>query len=224
MLVDYQAIMRDRFSHKSYSQEGEDMILRRLFDSRNTGFYVDVGAHHPMRFSNTHFFYRQGWRGINIEPNPEAIRAFRVFRPRDITLQIGVGESAGALTYFCFDDPALNTFDGELAKQREQTTRYRIVSTLQVPVTRLEDILSRHVEAGQAIDFMSVDAEGYDFKVIQSNNWSRYRPRYLLVECLRSSLASLSGHPIHQFLQSNGYDLYAKTVNTVFYRDSRQTS
>ena len=65
---------RDRhiagFSVRSYSQEGEDMILRRIFGDKRLGFYVDVGAHDPRRFSNTYYFYKRGWRGINIEPRP----------------------------------------------------------------------------------------------------------------------------------------------------------
>jgi len=58
-------------SLKSYSQEGEDLILLRIFEKKRIGFYVDVGSHHPFRFSNTYLFYRLGWRGINIDANQE---------------------------------------------------------------------------------------------------------------------------------------------------------
>ena len=60
----------------SYSQEGEDLVLRRYLEGRTSGFYVDVGAHDPKRFSNTHLFYERGWRGINIEPSPAAMKNF----------------------------------------------------------------------------------------------------------------------------------------------------
>src|SRR5689334_1853966 len=95
----------------SYAQEGEDLVLRRFVEERRTGFYVDVGAHHPTRFSNTYFFYEQGWRGINIEPAPEAAAAFIRLRPRDINLQVGVAEATGFRTYYIFNETALNTFD-----------------------------------------------------------------------------------------------------------------
>jgi hypothetical protein len=55
------------------------------------GFYIDVGAHHPFRYSNTHMLYRRGWRGINIDPIPGAKIAFDRFRPGDINLEMGVG-------------------------------------------------------------------------------------------------------------------------------------
>jgi FkbM family methyltransferase len=195
------------------------MILRRLFDNQDTGFYIDVGAHHPMRFSNTHVFYRQGWRGMNIEPNPEAIRAFRVFRPRDINLQIGVNESAGELTYFCFDDPALNTFDAPLAASRQETTRYRLEKTMVIAVERLDAILSRHLPAGSRIDFMSIDVEGFDLPVLRSNDWTRFRPRCVLAEALGLSLDEALDCEVYRFMRQQDYELFAKSFNTLIFRD-----
>jgi FkbM family methyltransferase len=223
MLADYQAIVLDRFSHKSYSQEGEDMILRRLFETQDTGFFVDVGAHHPMRFSNTHIFYRQGWHGMNIEPNPEAIRAFRVFRPRDINLQIGVNESAGEMTYFCFDDPALNTFDARLAESRQETTQYRVEKTMVIAVERLDAILSQHLPGGSRIDFMSIDVEGLDLPVLRSNDWTRFRPRCVLAEALGLSLDEAFDGEVYRFMQQQGYELFAKSFNTLIFRDWKST-
>lgn len=60
----------------SFSQEGEDMLLDRFFMNQKDGFYVDVGAHHPERFSNTNYYYLRGWRGINIEADPSLMKEF----------------------------------------------------------------------------------------------------------------------------------------------------
>ena len=95
-LVRMRARLLDIHAQKSYSQEGEDMVLERIFAGKKGGFYVDVGAHHPRRFSNTYFFYRKGWKGINIEPNPEAIHAFQSDRKRDTNLQCGISDRPGA--------------------------------------------------------------------------------------------------------------------------------
>jgi FkbM family methyltransferase len=213
----------DPHSIRTYSQEGEDLILRRLFHSRANGFYVDVGAHHPRRFSNTFYFYEHGWSGINIDPNVAAMELFAVARPRDVNIAMGVSDARGKLQYFVFDEPALNTLDVELAEKRQRTTDYRLVRTIEVPVDRLDAILEQHVPRGRAVDFMSVDTEGHDFNVVKSNDWARYRPRYLLVECLDSSLASMVTSPLDRFMLEHGYELFAKTLNTVFYHDTRQT-
>lgn len=196
------------------------MILRRLFDHRRTGFYVDVGAHHPLRYSNTYFFYRLGWRGINIEPNPDIALAFRVFRPRDLHVQMGVAEAAGKLTYYRFNDAALNTFDGALARRREQTTAYRVLSTLEVPVERLRTILEEQLPPGTAIDFLSVDVEGLDLAVLRSNDWTRFRPTCVLAEALGvSSVEHLLQSKLARLLRDHGYRFFAKSFNTAFFLD-----
>lgn len=209
----------DIYAIKSYSQEGEDMILRRIFEGQERGFYVDVGAHHPRRFSNTYFFYRQGWKGINIEPNPDAIHAFRSDRPGDTNLQLGVSDRIENLTYYLFDEPALNTFDKDIVETRLSTTPYKLVQTIEVPVERLEGILRKYLPENQIIDFLSIDVEGLDFVVLQSNDWKLFRPKCVLVEVLGMSLEGVMNDKIVQFMMIQGYDLFAKTFNTLFFRE-----
>ncbi|MFT7246563.1 MAG: hypothetical protein ACI82A_003940, partial [Candidatus Azotimanducaceae bacterium] len=76
----------DQWTNRSWSQEGEDQILRRIFEQQSTGFYVDVGAHHPKRFSNTFLFYKLGWQGINIDAMPGSMALFNRERSRDLNL------------------------------------------------------------------------------------------------------------------------------------------
>src|SRR4051794_10306733 len=71
----------------SYSQEGEDMVLRRVFNNKRGGFFVDVGAHHPRMYSNTYYFYLRDWRGINIDAMPGGMAAFDRMRPGDINVE-----------------------------------------------------------------------------------------------------------------------------------------
>ena len=200
------------------------MILRRIFEGRDPGFYVDVGAHHPRRFSNTNYFYRRGWRGINIEPNPDAVRIFESTRPRDINLQLGVSDRAGSLTYYRFDEPALNTFDGKLAASRQANTSYKLLGTVEVPVERLGAVLSAHLPAGQHIDFLSVDVEGLDFAVLQSNDWEQFAPQCVLVEALGTSLNDVKDSGVFQYLCGKGYELVAKTFNTLVFRKKMVTA
>jgi FkbM family methyltransferase len=216
------ALFADPYWAPSYAQEGEDRVLARAFDGQSAGFYVEVGAHDPRRFSNTYAFYRRGWRGITIEPDPAAAAAFARLRPRDIHLQIGIAEAPGSLVYHRFDEPALNTFDAGVAARRGAAGRFRALEPATIAVDTLAAVLDRHLPRGQAIDFLSVDAEGYDLQVLRSGDWERFRPRYLLAESVGATLAGLDADPQRRFLDTVGYAPFAKTVHTVIYRDQRR--
>lgn len=208
---------------RAYSQEGEDLILARLFERKTDGFYVDVGAHHPQRFSNTYLFYRRGWKGINIDALPGSMTLFKRIRSRDINLEMAVALTSGKLTYYAFNEPALNTFDSELAKQREANVRYRLETQIDLPTERLDRILTQYLPAGQHIDFMSVDVEGLDFDVLQSNDWTHFRPTYVLVERLSADRRDICGvSPTIDYLAGQGYSLFAHTVNTAFFYDTNR--
>lgn len=209
----------DPFASSYYSQEGEDVVLRRILERQSAGFYVDVGAHHPQRFSNTYLFYRQGWRGINIEPNPTAMKLFRRVRRHDINLSVGVAEQEGELTYFMFNEPALNTFSEAQASQMATQSGYKIVKKIRVAVRRLDQLLQENLPEAQTIDFLSVDVEGFDLNVLMSNDWQRYRPHYVVVEAYNLSFSTVAQSPTDIFLTREGYELFAKTANTLIYVD-----
>ena len=204
---------------RSWSQEGEDQILCRIFEKQSTGFYVDVGAHHPKRFSNTYLFYRRGWSGINIDAMPGSMQAFREVRPRDINLELGVGLEAGEKEYYIFNEPALNGFSKQLSTERESNSGiYKIIDVKKIKIEPLEQILDSNLKFDQCIDFFSVDVEGLDFEVLKSNNWKKYKPQYVLVEVIGASLQNIGHHDISHFMMSIGYEIYAKCVNTVFFK------
>jgi len=208
----------DGFSLKSYSQEGEDMILRRLFEKQKTGFYVDVGAHHPKRFSNTFFFYKKGWSGINIDAMPNSMRLFDKIRPRDINLEVPISDKKQKLKYYMFNEPALNGFSKDLAEKRDGKDNYKIISERDMETSTLEKILEKNLPSGQEIDFMSIDVEGLDFQVLKSNNWKRFRPKFVLVEVLDSSIKEIANSKEYKYLAEFGYEIFAKTVNTVIFQ------
>jgi len=208
----------DGYATKSYSQEGEDMILRRIFENRDKGFYVDVGAHHPKRFSNTYYFYKRGWRGINIDARPGCMEDFNKIRPRDINIEAAIAGENRKLTYYMFTDPALNTFDKELSS--EYSKQYKMIGEKVIATQRLDELLVQNLPAGLKISFMTVDVEGLDLEVLESNDWRLIRPEYLLVECLQSNLDDFKQGRVYDFLSKNGYVLFAKAVNTVIFKDA----
>lgn len=203
-------------SRPCYAQDGEDLILDRLLEGQSVGFYVDVGAHHPVRFSNTYLFYLRGWRGINIDAEPGSMRSFNRYRQRDLNIECGVASQQGILSYYRFDEPALNTFNEAEAKLKNRPP-YHLIEQIDVEVRRLDELLDEYLPSKQEIDFLSIDAEGMDLEVLQSNNWKKFRPRFVLAETLRTNMLSLTECPVVQFLCDVGYTPVSKAYNTSFF-------
>ena len=193
----------------SFSSAGEDMILRHLIGpDKRDGFYVDVGAWDPVRLSNTYFFYLQGWRGINIDARPGTRSLFQKVRPRDITVEVGISTSAGELTYYVIGERSpMNSVSREFLAHIGMLGA--VTREIPVQVLPLADVLERHLPEGQVIDFMSVDVEGHDLEALQSNDWTRFRPRVLVVEDVH---AAEDASPIVRFVRSHGYDLCARNA------------
>lgn len=207
------------FPYRSYSQDGEDMIYRSFFSNRKNyrGFYVDVGAYHPYRFSNTLYFYKKGWRGINIEPTPGTKNLFNFFRKRDININTGISTKAGELPFYCFNEPALNSFSAAAADSAAANTKYRILRVVHVPTVPLAAVLDQYLPAGQTIDFLTIDAEGFDLEVLASNNWDRYVPLFVMVE-VKADIQNVAASPIYNYLAGKNYELVAKTFRTCFFK------
>lgn len=203
----------------SYSQDGEDIVIAELFKDKLEGFYVDVGAHHPQRFSNTYYFYLKGWSGINIDAMPGSMKIFDDLRSRDINLEIPISDKSEILTYYEFDEPALNSFSLPLSQERITTSNYKIVAETQLKTHTLAEVLDKYLPPKQTIDFLSIDVEGLDYQVVSSNNWDKYKPKVILVEDLElSSLKNINTSKVCLFLEERGYVLLAKTMRTLIFR------
>jgi FkbM family methyltransferase len=205
----------------SYSQCGEDLIVRYVFDSLKVAApsYLDIGAHHPGYLNNTRIFYDAGSRGVNVEPDPTLIDAFRRQRPRDTNLNVGVAAQAGELPFHVMNVKTLNTFsrvDAEAAV-REGNGRIQVERTVNVPVVDVNDLLEKHFEWGP--DFLSLDVEGLDLLILQAIDYARSRPRVICVETVTFS-ENRQGRKIEEipgFLEGAGYFRYADTwVNSIF--------
>lgn len=207
-------VLSDR--QDGYAQEGEDIVLSRLLGGDAKGFYVDVGAHHPVRYSNTFRFYRRGWRGLNIDARPGMKALFDAARPRDINVECAVGPRAGEAVFFRFEEEAVNTMDARLAATR-QKQGFKLRDKLTLAVLPLSELLRRHLPAGQGIDFLSVDVEGLDFEVLKSCDWKRFRPKIVVAECIDVALEHAGSGRVGSLLKKAGYAPVAKTLYSVFF-------
>jgi hypothetical protein len=198
----------------SFSQSGEDMVLKKLLSDKAGGFFVDVGAHHPIRYSNTFYFYLRGWNGINIDPMPGIMKQFEKVRPRDINLEIAVGKS-GTEYYYIFEEGCYNTFDKDIAENLIEKKISRCTQRIAIPKIPLAEILRKH--AGERkIELMSIDAEGLDVEILETNDWRQFRPSYICVEFNRADVS----RPMNpgELLQNQNYELVAQTEFSSIYK------
>lgn len=203
-------------SVRSYSQFGEDLVIDALLGCPSEGVYVDVGANDPEILSNTCRFYERGWRGINVEPNSELLDELRRRRPEDINLNLGISAETGELVFYRMEPATLSTFDSSAMRDNLAHSGARLAEEVRVAVEPLRCTFEKHL-GGRAIDFLSVDTEGLDLQILQSNDWLAYRPRLVLVE-----VAWQAGE-IVAFLREQGYSLmWSNGVNGIFADDVQQ--
>ena len=173
----------DRSCHSfyySHSQFGEDMILRFLTNNRNRGFYVDIGAFHPVYLSNTFHFYDKGWQGINIDARSGSMDSFNLLRPRDINLELCISDKEGETTFFVFDQTPFNTCDQSTAEKLITEGQVKLVEKYTLKTLTLTSIVEKYIPSNVEVDFMSIDIEGVDEVVLMSNNWEKFKPKILV--------------------------------------------
>ncbi len=163
----------------SYAQNREDVIIGAFFEDVKRGFYVDVGANHPTDDSVTKHFYDKGWRGINVEPNSRLFNLLEQDRPRDINIRAGISDKEGKLTIREYEGwyAGLSTFSEDMQKENKDIAEYR---DIEVDVITLEKLfVDNKIDK---INFLKVDVEGYEYNVLVSNDWKKYRPELICIE------------------------------------------
>ena len=213
----------------SLAQNFEDLIFLMLMNRRTNcvdyiGTYVDVGAYDPVKFSNTFNLYRKGWRGINIDPLKSSIDRFNKLRPDDINLSIGIDDKVGEIEYFRFEESAYNTInpiqaEGYLKRGYPKFKEKNIIKT-----DTLKNVFDAYLN-GRKIDLLTIDVENMELSVLQSNDWDKYRPTFIIMESIVNcdeSLDNIYQDPAVQYLIDKDYIAVAKVVNAVFFSDNTQ--
>ncbi|MDR1982620.1 MAG: FkbM family methyltransferase [Holosporaceae bacterium] len=218
----------DSYKKHYYSQDGEDVLLDAFYADKPDykGFYVDIGAFHPLRFSNTQIFYEKGWRGINIDATPGSMEEFQKLRPLDINIEAGISDKQKELEYFSFEEPALNSFDKSISEERI-ANGWKLKQTIKVKTYTINDILEKPSPPNQLIDFISMDIEGLELSVLNTLDFEKFAPRFFLIEELNfveKDFLYYEQSPVYRLLRSKGYIVVAKTMRTVIFAKSDMTN
>lgn len=189
----------------SWGQGGEDIGLNHYFKHRQSGTYIDVGAFHPNRYSNTRLLYQRGWRGVNIDANEDLISNFLVERPEDKNICAAVG-SKSEYPLYVMSEGLVTTTIKEYRDQEIATGRREIAQRLVNGIT-LRSILDKYF-LEERLTLLTIDIEGADYDALNSIGFetldsSRF-PEFLMVETTPPVSRALS-YPAAKLAQNWGY-------------------
>lgn len=199
------------FKKTNFSQSGEDTVLSEVFSGLKKDFYIDVGCHHPLRFSNTALLYKNGWNGINKDASAKNLKLFNVFRKRDKNICALISEKPEKLKYYYFDDSALN---GILSSSKVDSLKdlgYKVINEEFINTQRLDDILVTCKVPNKTIDFLDIDVEGYDFQALKSIDLNLFNVKVILIETGENE------NSIIKYLSNHNYNIYKKIDRNVFF-------
>jgi FkbM family methyltransferase len=204
----------------SYSQAGEDLILKYLFESKGiyNPAYLEIGTNHPYLNNNTYLFYRKGARGVCVEADETLIEEIALLRPEDKILNVGVSVSAATeADFYIFNDSGLNTFNKEEAEHRQSFGTYVIEKVAKVRLETINNLMIEHFPG--CPDLVSIDIEGLDLDVLKTIDWERFPIPVICTETCTYSEDHLKPKDarITKYMDSVGYVVYGDTyINTIY--------
>ena len=187
---------------ESYSQFGEDIIINKYFKSF-IGTYVDIGCYHPIKYSNTALFYKKGWNGTNIDLNQTSINLFNFSRLRDKNILACLSNKEEWVDVYLDNEfSALNSTNKENIKnfKIKNFKKNRIKTKIFPKIIK------------KKFDFLNIDCEGNDYKILKTINLQKYKPKLICVEVSKESKKS-----IYNYLNSNNYEILAvRSLSNIF--------
>jgi FkbM family methyltransferase len=164
-----------------YSYGGIDSVVNNIFRNQKNGFYVDVGAQHPIKNNNTYLLHKKGWEGVNIDLDQKNINLFNVSRKNDYNICAAISSlEKDANLYYYHEGSPINTLSREIADRQKAI----IKETRAIRTKTLTSILDNSKFKNKEIDFLSIDVEGVELEVLQGLNLNIYKPKIIVVELL----------------------------------------
>jgi len=203
-------------SFTSYGGSGEDIFISKFFHNFKKGFYVDVGALHPINGSLTYLLYKKGWNGINIDMMQENLKLFNIFRKRDVNLDIAVSSSKGSMNAYLFEiGSGVNTNQLEIAEKWKDKINKKF-KVRKVNKNTLNNILNTN-KVIKDFDYLNVDVEGHELDVLKGLNLKKYRPKLISIEIHVLKTKDIFHSNVFKHLNKNNYVLVSQYKQTSFF-------
>ena len=202
--IRFKRLYKNNFGHiKFQGQSFQDMIAFLYLKDRNKGFYMDIGAHDGIGGSNTYVFEQIGWDGICIEPQPDIynkLRKYRKCRCYNVALSSMKNDSAD---FFKTAISGLSGLDEGMPESRKQCLKeYGKTEIIKVKTMTFDEIMKDHPNV-KHIDFMSMDVEGHEIKILETINFEKYTFGLVTIE-------NNDPEKIKALMSKNGYKVFMK--------------
>ena len=198
-------IYRNSKSKIHFAEFGEDIFVRRFFKKFENGFYVDVGAYHPIKGSLTNDLYKNNWSGMNIDLSQISIDLFNLSRSRDINLKAAITDFDGK-TFFYENSPI---------NQQNSLTESSDAKKIEIDCFKLNSVLQKYKI--EKIDYLNIDVEGSEMEVIEGIDFDKFNPRLITIENNDLLLEDYFKSKVYELLMKNGYALINKIGVTNFF-------
>ena len=205
-----------------FSSDGEDFILHKIFSKLKNGYYIDIGSHHPILHSNTFLFYLNGWRGVCVDPLPNLIWKYKVFRGEDKFIPAGFDskKSDKKLTFYHYaNTPDNSTFNKERVVELKNKFSRVPTEEIKVDIVNHDDVMKSFLEINDSsqIHLLNLDVEGFEEKILESFFSNKNFPWVVCVEDLGFLVDELKSSNIDSLMKKNGYKLGMKTFLSSVY-------
>jgi len=186
---------------KSYAMDGEDTEVINYFKNKTKGFYVDVGCYHPIHRNNTYLLYKKNWNGINIDTSQFSIDLFDYMRPNDLNYNCAISNKNEIIKLFYQKE--LSQLSTTVSIQAEKVFQGN-VKEKEIQAFTLDEILNKSKYKNSKIDFLDIDVEGADLKVLEGLSFEKFKPELI---CVEIHAMKIDESEIYKFLVDKKYKL-----------------
>jgi FkbM family methyltransferase len=195
-------------------------------------YFIGIGANDGVTHDPLYPFVRDfGWRGIMVEPIPEAFAALECNYAGfgDVTLvqaAIGLTDGSGTIyTVEASDEETMmmslhSSFNRDVllrGKQWHPDLEERIIQR-KITVMSFPTLLA--IANGHAVDVLKIDTEGYDLEILNTVDLQGLSPKLIIAE--HANLAKQDKIRMADLLLANGYRLSMTSLDMLGYKESWQ--
>ena len=197
--------------------DNEDTAILDYFKDKKSGFYVDVGCYHPIHRNNTYLLHKQDWKGINIDVSQFSIDLFNYLRPNDLNYNCAISNKNEIVKIFYQKELSqLSTIENEQAKKVFQGN----IKEKEIQAFTLDKILKKDKFKDTKIDFLNIDVEGADFKVLEGLSFDKFKPELI---CIEIHDKEIKDSKVYKFLNGKNYKLIWSGVFSHLFKTSRDS-